>query len=235
MPPTKSAAGPDAHRSPGEPALPAWRVGVAALFALGGLRSFGLPPPTAGSPAFSKCAVASADRCGSSLARCSSPACDRTRTAASRIAGSLQRSPRGASHCLGLAAVVTVAALGGAAAMIGWWLLVGINASRPDPLSATMAGAVAIAAVIGATAAIKWHAPATYALALTTSAIALRRQLPPLLQMATAWWAPRPHGVNRASLLPLALLAATLSIHAVIAAKPGSRSRRVGDASAGRV
>ena len=221
MPPTESAAGPDAHRSPGDPALPAWRVGVAGALCIGGIALLWIAATDGRFTSILEMRGGERRQMwklfGAVLVAGVVIARVQPRLAHRWFAAALT------AWCFalfGLAAVVTVAALGGAAAMIGWWLLVGINATRPDPLSATMAGAVAIAAVIGATAAIKWHAPATYALALTTSAIALRRQLPPLLQMATAWWAPRPHGINRASLLPLALLAATLSIHAVIAAKP---------------
>ena len=120
----------------------------------------------------------------------------------------------------GPGASVAVAFLAIAASAIGARLLRAAAATQFDLFEAISAGAVAIVAVVGATAALKWHWPAVYALILSAATFACRRDARTLGAAVAAWWSPRRVAPSRGALMSLALLAATLAVHVVVAAKP---------------
>ena len=120
----------------------------------------------------------------------------------------------------GPVALAAVAAIGAAAAAIGRRLLRSIDPATADPLTALTAGAIALAAVIGATASLRWHWPAAYAVALAAVFVLLRADLAALLRDARAWWAPRESPARIESLLPWALLAAVVAVQTAVAARP---------------
>jgi hypothetical protein len=120
----------------------------------------------------------------------------------------------------GPVAVAGVAAIAAAAATLGRRILRSVDPSSADLLTALSAGAIAISAVIGATAALRWHWPAAYAVALTGVFVVLRRDLTALLHELSDWWAPRAATVRVDGLLPWALLAAVVAVQVAVAARP---------------
>jgi hypothetical protein len=120
----------------------------------------------------------------------------------------------------GPGAVAAVAVMLLAAAVIGRRMLHAIDPSIADPLTAASAGVVAISAVIGATAAMRWHWPAAYALALGVVLALLRADVVAIAREMRAWWAPRAAPVRIQPLLPWCLWAAVIALQVAVAARP---------------
>ena len=75
--------------------------------------------------------------------------------------------------------------------------------------------------MIGATAALRWHWPAAYAVALAgVFVVLLRSDLTALGDELRDWWAPRAATVRVDGLLPWALLAAVVAVQVAVAARP---------------
>jgi hypothetical protein len=120
----------------------------------------------------------------------------------------------------GPTAVASVAAIAAASATLGRRMLRAIAPTAADPLTAVTAGAVAIAAFVGATAALRWHWPAAYGVALATVFVLLRTDLAALSRAFRRWWAPRTAPLKIESLLPWTLLGAVVTVHVAVAARP---------------
>jgi hypothetical protein len=120
----------------------------------------------------------------------------------------------------GPVAVAAVAAIAAAAAAVGRRLLRSVDPATADPLAALTAGAIALAAFVGATASLRWHWPAAYAVALAGTLVLLRADLAALQRDARRWWAPRQASAGREPLLPWGLLAAVVAVQVAVAARP---------------
>jgi hypothetical protein len=118
---------------------------------------------------------------------------------------------------VGVAAVVLLATT---ASFIGLALLRFLRIDSDDLLASVSIGATAIAAALGATAAMRIHWPSTYALASGLCIALLRHEGPRIRGGLRAWWGARPRDCPRADLLATALLAALAAVHIAVAARP---------------
>jgi hypothetical protein len=120
----------------------------------------------------------------------------------------------------GPVALAAAALLGAVAAVVGARLQRAFGIPVADPLTATLSGAVVIAAVIAVTAPLKIHWPATYALAFAACLAGFRGDGLAIRRWLSAWWAPRPRATARLAFLPHALLATVVALHVAVAARP---------------
>ncbi|HEY5308304.1 MAG TPA: hypothetical protein VIK97_07345 [Casimicrobiaceae bacterium] len=120
----------------------------------------------------------------------------------------------------GPAGVAAVAFLATTACFIGLALLRLLRMDSADLLAGVSIGATAIAAVLAATAAMRIHWPATYALAAGLTIGLLRGEWSRVRSGLLAWWAARPRDCSRTDLLALALLVALAAVHVAVAARP---------------
>jgi hypothetical protein len=116
--------------------------------------------------------------------------------------------------------VAAVAFLGITACFIGLALLRFLRLDSADLLAGVSIGATAIAAVLGATAAMRIHWPATYTLAAGATIGLLRGEWPRIRDGFLAWWAETPRDSSRANLLAFSLLVALAAVHVAVAARP---------------
>ena len=81
-------------------------------------------------------------------------------------------------------------------------------------------GRVALAAAVGATAAMRWHWPAAYALALAFAVVLLRGDVLALVRELRAWWAPRPGPFALGRLAAVVAVGAVIALQIAVAARP---------------